>query len=350
MTNKYNEVISYINKCIDESQIPGCDIAILKGDSSAHFSLGNRQIKPTIIPNTKDTIWDLASLTKVVSTTTCILKMYENNEIKLTTRVSDILEKFPLKDITIHHLLTHTSGLHPDIVGYKNMTSQEMIESLWHLDYYYLIGSKVVYSDVNFILLGLIIEKFHHSIPEYINEICFKPLNMNTTMFKPDEAHAKLCASYEDIPNRGGIIKGVVHDGKCYKLGGVTGHAGLFSTLNDLEIFTRMILNDGSYNGITILKKSTIDLLKKCQTKNLDLSRTYGWFFSEPSSSIGNHYSDTTLFHTGFSGPSILIDFKNKLIVIILTNRVHPSRDAIKFLESRSHIHTLIYECEHLEN
>ena len=149
------------------------------------------------------------------------------------------------------------------------------------------------------------------------------------------------------MENRGGTVRGVVHDGKAYKLGGISGHAGVFSTVQDVTTYVRMLLNDGVMeNGKRFFSRRSIELLKKCQTEGLNERRSIGWVISDPNYALGDYYSDTCLYHTGFSGSCIVVDFVKGMGVITLANRVHPTRDNKKILTARNNIHNLAFQAD----
>lgn len=329
-------IIDYLNEIISNKRVPGISVALIQ-DETTFYNVGNTDYENNIKVS-ENTLYDLASLTKVVSTTTLILKLIEENYFKLDTKVKDIIKDFEYDDVTILNLLTHTSGLPADDKNYKNCNNAE---DLWRFTLeeplIFEPGTKVEYSDFNFIILGKIIEKYKNSIEEYANEIIFKPLNMNNTMYNPTlKGRKEDCAPTEVTAERG-VIKGIVHDGKAYKLDGLSGNAGLFSCTNDLAKFVRMMLaNDGS-----ILSKETINSLKNCYTIGLNNSRTIGWFYNDPSTPVFGVSSDCSIWHTGFAGGSILIDIKKNLGIIILTNRVHPKRDN-DISDIRAKIHSLL--------
>ncbi|SJZ71384.1 serine hydrolase domain-containing protein [Anaerorhabdus furcosa] len=335
----------HLQECVDKGVFPGASFAIVTPTEARITHVGNRQNVPSVIPNDENTIWDLASITKVFATTSCILKLMEQGKLTLKTKVCEVLPEFSQKELTILHCITHTSGLPADITGYKNMTKDQMLDFVKNVQCEKVPGTEVMYSDINFILLGQIIETLTGSFKDYATENLFKPLNMLNTGFNPESSPIDNFAAYEDIQERGGIIKGVVHDGKAFKLGGVSGHAGVFSTINDLSHFVYMLLNDGVYFGRRIFSPSTIDLLKKCQTSKLNEKRSIGWVLSDPNYSLGDFYSEHTLFHTGFSGCSLLIDLDRHVGFICTCNRVHPSRSNTKIFQERNNIHNLAYQC-----
>lgn len=289
-------------------------------------------------PVDENTLYDIASLTKVVSTVTCILCLMEEGKLSLSTRVQEILDQYPSKT-RIRDLLTHTSGLEADI-DWKIYDTKEKI-----LDYIYSINlkdqkHKLLYSDLGYIILGQIIEVLTGSLEVYFKEKISQPLEMNNTCFNPlDKAYENIAAT-EVSSYRKTLIQGQVHDEKAYILGGIAGHAGLFSTASDLKNFVTMILGKGMFKDQKILSHHSIDLLKRTFAKDLDEERSLGWIRRMNYHGIGD-YCHNAIFHSGFTGTSILIDFDLNFAFILLTNRVHPSRDAVDFITHRSKIHNL---------
>lgn len=329
----------------EDNAAAGMAVALVTCDEKWEKCYGYRQIVPEKEEATLDTIWDLASCSKVLVTATCIMKLIEEGLITLDTKVSDVLPELLQKEITIKECLTHSSGLPADVNGYKAMSLEEMFEAIWHIEKQPDLRGKVNYSDVNFILLGLVVAKLKGSLNEYAEEIMFKPLNMNNTCYNPASSLKARCAAYEDIAARGGVIRGIVHDGKGFKLGGVSGHAGVFSTLEDVTHYVEMMLNDGIYNGKRFFKEETMELYKTCLTEGKNEKRSIGWIISDSSYPLGHYFSEHTLYHTGFSGPSILIDLDKKIGCVVLANRVHPTRENKKILAARKEIHDAAYQC-----
>ena len=276
----------------------------------------------------------------MVSTTTCILQLLERGYFSLKSPVCEILPDFPYPQITIQHLLTHTSGFIPDDKAYKNYHGkEEMYEFIKSLPLDYETGTKVEYSDFGFILLGLIVEKLTEPLDQYAKKNIFQPLNMKDTGYNP--VNKNRCAPTEITAERG-VIQGVCHDGKGYRMNGVSGNAGLFSTAEDLSHFVQMLLNDGSYNGKQILKPDTVHLLQRSYTQNLNLSRTLGWMYNDPAASDGDYASTSCIYHTGFTGTSLYIDFIRQCGIILLTNRVHPTRNNPSIVSIRNCFHNAV--------
>lgn len=343
--SRFEYLKEYIEKCAEGGAFPGAAFGIVTKEASLFDAVGYSQLVPNMEKASINTIYDLASLSKVVSTTTIILMLIEQGEITLQTKVNGILGRFKHKDVTILNLLTHTSGLPSDIQDYKKLckTREDLINSAFSTNLVHKTGEKVMYSDIGYILLGLIIEKIAGKLDEFFNNNIAKPLNMENTFYNPTEAVKIKCAATE-LEEVRGCIKGIVHDGKAYVSGGVSGHAGLFSTVENLGKFCRMILNEGMSGSETherILSKNSIILMRECHTAGLNERRGLGWQLKDNSNSMGDLASECSIYHTGFSGTSILIDFKNQMAFILLTNRIHPTRENKALLKLRSNINNI---------
>lgn len=334
--DRFEYLKQYIKKCANDGVFPGACFGIVTKEESLFAAEGYSQLEPAKELANVDTIYDLASSTKVISTTTIVLKLIEDGKITLFTKVCDILPDFKYKEVTVYNLLTHTSGLPSDIHDYKKSckNKQDIVKAAFATELEYETGKKVMYSDIGYILLGLIIEKLAGPIDVYFNENIAKPLNMKDSYYNPAESLKDRCAATEYNKVRG-YIKGTVHDGKAYMLQGVSGHAGLFSTVKDLGRFCEMMLNNGALNGKRILSSSSIKMMMEYTTEGLNEKRCLGWQTKNKVGSInamGDLASNKSIFHTGFTGTSVLIDFENQFAFILLTNRIHPNRDNNKEL------------------
>ena len=327
--NCLNDIVLY-------KRIPGISVALIK-DHIVFYNAGYTDYKNNIKVD-ENTLYDLASLTKVVSTTTLILKLIEENYFELNSKVKDIISDFKYNEITILNLLTHTSGLPADDKDYKNCNSaKELWQFTLNEPLMFEPGSRVEYSDFNYIILGKIIEKYKGNIEDYANKVIFNKLGMNNTIYNPTSKNRTNDCAPTEVTEERGVIQGEVHDGKAFKLEGLSGNAGLFSCTSDLAKFVQMMLqNDGS-----ILKKETIDSLKNCYTKGLNLSRTIGWFYNDSTTPVYGVASENSIWHTGFAGGSILIDFNKKTGIVVLTNRIHPNRNN-DISDIRTQIHKLL--------
>ncbi|WMJ87837.1 serine hydrolase domain-containing protein [Anaerocolumna sp. MB42-C2] len=328
LPSKKEVLHTLLTKASEAGAAPGMSYALVTKTEYILDYLGNRRLLPSPQPVTGDTLYDLASLTKVVATTTAILQLMESGEFCLSTPVSRILPQYQNPTVTIKHLLTHTSG-HAADINCLNMTDRrELVDAIYadrikeeNFD------RKVIYSDIGYIILGFVIEHVTGSLETYVTDHILKPLEMTHTFYNPPAKQMELCAATEYDKQSGRIIQGVVHDEKCRLLGGITGHAGLFSTSLDMVKFMQMLLNRGILNDQMILNPSTVQVLFQNHTKGMGTNRGLGWIHPYSENDICDFISDESLYHTGFTGTSALADIKAGKGFILLTNRVHPSRE-----------------------
>jgi CubicO group peptidase (beta-lactamase class C family) len=285
---------------------------------------------------TLDTIFDMASLTKVIATTTSVMKLMEDGRIRMNDRVAAFIpgfERYGKADITIRHLMTHTSGLRPDLDLADDWSGSEVAINLAIEEVpTSSAGERFVYSDINYILLGDIVRRVSGKpLNEFARKEIFEPLGMGDTMFLPGATLRPRIAPTEKCTPMGWpcegpdmqVLRGVVHDPTARRMGGVAGHAGLFSTAADVSIFCRMLLNKGSYQGKRILSPLTVD--KMTTAADGRGVRGLGWDIDTAySSNRGELLPIGSFGHTGFTGTSIWIDPATGLYVVFLSNRVHP--------------------------
>lgn len=324
---------------------PGANYAVVTKNKVWMGSIGNKELYPSVVPNNIDTIYDMASLTKVVCTTTCLMQLVEKGKLRIFDPVSMYFDNFKFKDMTVWHLLTHTSGFPEGIYGPKDkLTENDVMEKIFSInELLFKSGTKIVYSDINYILLGKIIEKLSgNSLNEYAKNYLFDPLEMYDSGYLPSDKSRCAATEYRDDATMTGYVKGDVHDETAYAMNKVAGHAGLFSTVKDCSHFIQMILNNGVFNGKRILSKVTIDELYKVQVKEyvgvetMPKARCLGWQTKDPASSAGELVSENTILHTGFTGTNMFIDRDNEIGFVLLTNRVHPTRNNTKHLHVRA--------------
>jgi CubicO group peptidase (beta-lactamase class C family) len=288
------------------------------------------------IPDTINDVFDIASMTKVIGTTTAIMKLYEQHKIKLSDKVVLYLPEFsgpnPLHSvikstITIADLLSHRSGLQEcnsiDRMGKATLKGRSQCLMQTPLKYY--PRRKMIYADLNFILLSKVVERVSgENLDHYLNREVFRPLDMQQTSFHPSGNYRHI------VPTSSAQRVGIVHDPIARNLGGVSGHAGLFSSANDLQHFAQMMLNAGRYNNTRIFQPETIDLFTQRNEVITDSTRALGWDTAYLPSisnvphqfSAGNYIDANAYGHTGYTGTSIWISPKHDLYVILLTNRV----------------------------
>jgi CubicO group peptidase (beta-lactamase class C family) len=279
-----------------------------------------------VIP--ESSIYDLASLTKVIGTTTALMVLYDEGKIQLDDPVTKYIPAFSggWKDsVTLRHLLTHRSGLPAGRDLWRVARSpEEARQMVVETPLEARPGSRFEYSDLGADMLGFVVEAVSgKSLDTFLEERVYRPLGMTDTFFKPADSLRARIAPTEVTPPRGYPLRGEVHDENAYALGGVAGHAGLFSTAADLSIFAQMMLNGGVYNGVRIVADSTVRLFT---TRAAVGTRALGWDTCDNNGGCGSYLSDRAYGHTGFTGTSIWIDPDREMFVILLTNRVHAAR------------------------
>lgn len=339
---------NYLSDLIyDKGTFPGAVFGLVTPEDKYIGFMGEKQKYPNSEPMTQDTIFDLASLTKVIATTSAIMILLEDGRLKTNTKIKDILRGFKYDHLTIEHLLLHTAGYSAEPVYKSCKNKKELIDVLYECTIDYdKFEKEVVYSDIGFLFLGLIIDQITGDYQTFLSERLFKPLRMENTSFNPSKDLISKIAATEYCTLRNKIIRGEVHDEKAYLLEGVAGHAGLFSTIEDLSNFAMMILNDGMFEDKQIFSKNTIDLICSPKTKNLNINRTYGWAMKDSENSIGELASDIAIYHTGFTGTSILIDRYYGKAFILLSNVNHPSRmNNEKLVNRRKLINNIAMTC-----
>jgi CubicO group peptidase (beta-lactamase class C family) len=273
------------------------------------------------------TIYDLASLTKVVATTTALMILYEEGRIRLDDPAWRYVAGFSggAKDrVTIRQLLTHRAGLPAGRDLWRiARTPAEARQAVIDTKLEWAPGTHYEYSDLGADLLGFIAEAAaNEPLDRFLQRRVYGPLGMTDTEFRPSASLRDRVAPTEVTPPRGYPLQGEVHDENAFALGGVAGHAGLFSTATDLSIFAQMLLNGGSYNGVRIVSESTVQLF----TKRAAGSRALGWDTCNQKGSCGDYLSESAFGHTGFTGTSLWIDPEREMFVVLLTNRVHAAR------------------------
>ncbi len=341
MRGDLNETLdSIMAVALKEGVSPGASLAVGRHGRIVHLKgygrLDTAQASAAVDENS---IYDMASLTKVVATTTAAMMLEEQGLLDLDRTVASYLSEFNAPDkaaITVRMLITHKGGLEAFAALYRNFKGREQYLQQINLRPLKSVpGTQTVYSDWDLILMQLIIEKIAGTtLDRYLAERVFAPLAMTSTMFNPDStAMFARIAPTEIDSARGGLVRGAVHDENAWAIGGVSGHAGLFSTALDLSVFAQMTLNGGEYNGVRILKPATLARWTSPQAR--ESSRALGWDTPAGSSSAGRYFSPRSFGHTGFTGTSIWIDPERGLFVILLTNRVNPVRDNTRHVPLR---------------
>ena len=331
-----------LERAVADGTIPGGVLLVGQGDQILHHkAYGYRSLVPAKEPARLDTIYDCASLTKVVVTAPAVMMLVEQGRVRLDDRVTAYLPKFRNGDsaITVRQLLTHYSGLRPDVdlepvwSGYETGIAKAYREvPVTEPD------QRFIYSDINYILLAEIVRAAARArIDEFARKHLFEPLGMSGAWFNPPATTLGRIAPTEKLLD-GTLLHGVVHDPTTRYMGGVAGHAGLFATAADLSRYVRMILHGGELDGKRVLSPLGVAAMTRPQSPDGKPARGLGWDISSPyASPRGDLFPVGSFGHTGFTGTSIWIDPGTKAYVILLANRVHPSagRGSIVSLRSR---------------
>ena len=320
-------VDSIIRQAIADGNVPGAVLVV--GHNGAVIyrkAYGERALEPRREPMTVDTIFDLASLTKVIATTTAMMQLVELGKVRMNDPVAKYLPEFAQNgkdDITVRQLMTHYSGLAPDL---DLTTPWEGKDTAFQLAFIMppetTPGSGFVYSDINFITLGALVEKVSgETLDAYATKHIFAPLKMMHTRFVPPASwRSKIAPTQYDEDEQ--MLRGVVHDPTARRMGGVAGHAGLFSTADDLAKFAQALLNGGGgiLSPLAVEKMTTPE-----QPPSAPVLRGFGWDIDSPfSTNRGDLLPVGSFGHTGFTGTSIWIDPTTQTYIILLTNAVHP--------------------------
>ena len=318
-----------VKRGIDAGGFPGASLVVgRKGATVWERGFGRLSWSPTASTvSAERTIYDLASLTKVVGTTTAVMVLHDEGKLDLNAPVKQYLPAFSggAKDqVTVWHLLTHRSGLPPGRDLWRRAQNPQEAR-LMVIDT--PLGCKpgvcYMYSDLGADVLGMVVEAAAgEGLDTFLDKRVFRPLGMFDTGFRPADSLRYRIAPTEISPPRGYPIQGEVHDENAYALGGVAGHAGLFSTAADLSIFAQMMLNGGEYDGVRIMKQETVDLF----TRRAAGTRALGWDTADGDYGAGRYLTQRAYGHTGFTGTSMWIDPDREMFVVLLTNRVHAAR------------------------
>jgi CubicO group peptidase (beta-lactamase class C family) len=344
----FSKVDSVVENAINYHAFPGAQVLIWKDgkviydNSFGHFTYDDNSKKVD-----SKTLYDLASLTKVIATTTATMICYDRKLFSLDDPVVKYIPQFGVngkEKITILNLLLHNTGLPAWKKFYEIASnSEEVINDIYSSPLEYETGTKTVYSDLGMITMGKIIEKVTgEKLDDFCKKEIFIPLHMTSTFFNPPDSLKKYCAPTEvDNYWRNRLLQGEVHDETSAMLNGVAGHAGLFSNANDIAKLMTVLINKGKFSGKQFIKKSTIELFTKRYSDQS--TRAIGWDTrSETGSSSGDYFSGDSYGHTGFTGTSVWVDPDRNLFVIFLTNRVYPTRANVKILKVRPELHNAV--------
>lgn len=345
---RFARAFAEVDSWIAQKAFPGAVLAVGQhGRLVALKSFGQMDVSTGAPPMPANAIFDLASLTKVVATTTAAAILYDRHKLDLDVPVVRYLPEFGgtpgHEAITVRHLLTHSSGLKPSGVLWQHAKDrQEILRQIYTMAVGNPPGSAFKYQDINIILIGEIVARLsHRPLDQFVQREIFAPLGMKDTGFNP-RLSPRIVPTEQDKVLRQTLVRGVVHDENAYLMGGVAGHAGLFSTASDLAKLAQLYLNGGTYRGKRLLRASTVALFRAPQGVPAGSTRALGWDMPATDGWAGPLASRNAIIHTGFTGTSIYIDPDRDAFVILLTNRVNPTRDNLLINQARPAIHTAV--------
>jgi len=328
---RFSRIDHVIEEEIEEGKFPGAVVLVGKqGDILYWKAFGKEVIEPYQEPIGRNTIFDLASLTKPIATATSIMILKDRKAIELDDYVGAYLPAFACngkEEVRVRHLLSHTSGL-PAYMNADDLKEQfgspcpeKVIERICEMEAISKPGEEFRYSCLGYITLAKIVETVSgKSIGDFSRENIFDPLGMRHTAYTPPDSWEKDVAAAQIVDRQ--LLRGTVHDPLAKLMGGISGNAGLFSNAYDLSIYCRMLLNEGVWNGRRVLSPEAVAMLTTAQA----YGRAYGFDVNSSYSSVKGSYAPKKAFcHTGYTGTSIVCDPVSETFVIILTNRVHPS-------------------------
>ncbi len=332
---------------------PGCAFGVVAGGASVVQALGRFTYKDDAPAVTPQTVFDVASITKVAATTAAAMLLHQRGQLKLDTPLGDLLPGFVVgreagslaRHVKLRHLLAHTSGLPGYVELFRNAHSpDEMLRACLQLPLEAAPGARAEYSDIGFILLGKAIEVLTRKpLSSWIQDEIFAPLELKATCFNPPaRLHASIPPTEEDTTVRQRRIQGEVQDENAWRLRGVAGHAGLFSNVPDLLRFVQEILAAQIRLG-KLFTRETLNQFGERQGPE-GSSRALGWDTPSQDSSSGNHFSQQSIGHLGYSGCSLWIDLDASVAIVLLTNRTWPDRQAQGIRAVRPAFHDAVRE------
>jgi CubicO group peptidase (beta-lactamase class C family) len=352
--NRRQELGGVIEAALRRKLFPGAELLVARHDELLlHEAWGHLEVGPDAQPMRPGTLFDIASITKPVATATSLLILLEQGLVGLEDKVTDVFPEFDTPEkrgITWRHLMTHTSGL-PDWQDFHSAGSgrAEALQKLLHTELMHPTGTVMLYSDLGYLILAELVRRLSsQTLSEFFHRHVAHPLRLRHTAFNPLDAGIEApIAPTQYCPWRQQLLRGVVHDENAYVFGGEGGNAGVFSTAPDLWRFARMILNGGELDGARILSRRTVERMTANHNPRKVAPRGLGWDIKGEGlgyMSCGELMRPGTIGHTGFTGTSLWMEPQSGLIVILLTNRVHMSRDKNQpdMVRFRPRVHNLV--------
>lgn len=362
MTERLKPAYALLDGAVADGAFPGGVLAVgLDGQVATHpFGTLARSGKAQRVE--AETIYDVASLTKPIVTTTAVMMLFERGSLDLDAPVAHYMPEFAAaaksdptpswrSRVTVRMLLLHDSGLPGHREFFRVAKSADTMSRLVMAEP--LVrepGTQIEYSDLGFILLGEIIERLTgDSLDEFARKNIFTLLGMDASMFNPPRGlRARIAPAQHDMTYRKRLLRGEVDDENAWAMGGVAGHAGLFSTASDIAIFAQMMLNGGVYAHQRLVRRETIEQFTRREAVGVS-ARALGWDVPTPGSSSGTHFSPASYGHLGFTGTSLWIDPSRKAFVVLLTNRVHPTRANERIKQVRPALHDAVMKALRIE-
>jgi serine-type D-Ala-D-Ala carboxypeptidase len=351
--DRFSSAFGILEKAVAARAFPGCSLAVtVSGELVAHKALGGFTYDPTSPEVTTASIFDLASLTKVVATTAMAMILYERGLLDLEAAVTAILPEFAgglgdndsrRREVTLRMLLAHSSGLPAyEKLFLRAKTREDLLQAAFATPLAAVPGARVEYSDIGFMILGVVLERLSdESLDVFCQREIFGPLGTAHTTFNPTQAlKDSIPPTADDSTFRHRIIQGEVQDENASVLGGMAGHAGLFSTAEDLAIFAHAMLN----GGYPILRSSTIELFSRRESAPEGTSQALGWDTPSAPSQSGKYFSPGSFGHLGYTGTSLWIDPERQLSISLLTNRTWPDCQNQAIKQVRPVFHDAVIE------
>jgi len=359
MLSMTEAITEAMNRAVQDGVFPGAVLLVQDGAVIRRCDVvGAATLDPAPEPMTRGTLFDLASLTKPIATATAVLRLIQRGRLALDQPVDQWLPAFTgdgKERVTLFHLLNHSSGLPAWKPVYKTIAPEgagranaDLYERILAEPLVYAAGSRSVYSDLGFILLGLIVERADgRPLDRLCREELFAPLVMDSTGFRPldrPELASRSIAATEQCAWRGRLLRGDVHDENCFALGGVSGHAGLFAPVDDLARFVAALLAADRGRGEGPFAGVPPNMLDRFLSRQSTPGSSWGLGWDTPSepSSSGRWFSPRSCGHLGYTGTSVWIDRDRGWSVLLLTNRVHPTSRNTKISAFRPRIHDLV--------
>lgn len=333
-----DKVSNRLHQALATGIFPGCVVGVITKQQQFILPVGFQTYDEAYAVNEK-TIYDIASLTKVMPTSSLALYLIDHNRLNLDQKVKAILPELQtnyVEEITVWHLLTQTLDFQQSLASYKDEAPEMILERIFTTHFPTPPGKKLTYSNATSVLLGLVVERVAgKSLDVLAQEVFFTPLGMESTSFHPDQLPKGSIVPTEDDSWRREIIRGKIHDESAYRLREIMipGSAGLFSTVPDLLRFLQMILNKGDYKGQRILSRSIIKQMMTNQVENLGESGGLGWELNQPRF-MGKYSNKHMIGKTGFTGCVMLCDVPKKRGMVMLSNYHYPKRKPVDELNS----------------